>query len=133
MNITITDIAFIDGLIARVDQAADAVRRQVVGDPVRVKEYEMAHLAAETFRDAGYTGEVSPYVRCWAEAKGWTDRQAADDILAASARWYAALEAIRDLRLKAKEAIRAAATAAQAQATFETYLATLTTLMEGVA
>ena len=52
----------------------------------------------------------------WAEAKNWTAQQAADDILAVSAAWNYALYALRDIRLKGKEAIKAAADAETATA-----------------
>lgn len=121
--------------IVEVDAFADASRLAVVGDAARIKEYERAQLGAEQYRDAGYTGAVPPAVESWAYAKrrdGWTAQQAADDILAASARWYDALDGIRAMRLDAKETIRAAATGQEVATTVATFRATLTAAMQGV-
>lgn len=121
--------------ILDVDRFADAARLKVVGDAARIKEYERAQSGAEQYRDAGYTGPVPPGVASWARAKRrdeWTARQAADDILAASARWYAALDGIRDLRLDAKESIRFAETIQEVEAIASTFRTTLTAAMQGV-
>lgn len=121
--------------IVEVDAFADAARLAVVGDAARIKEYEDAQLGAEQYRDAGYTGPVPPAVASWAYAKRreeWTAQQAAEDILAASARWYAALRGIRAMRLDAKETIRAAATGQEVAATAATFRTTLTAAMQGV-
>ena len=121
--------------IAGIDAFADACRMAVVGDAARIKEYERAQLGAEQYRDAGYTGTVPPPVDSWAHAKrreGWTPKQAAEDILAASTRWYAALDGIRAMRLDAKETIRAAATGQEVATTVATFRATLTAAMQGV-
>lgn len=121
--------------IAAIDAFADACRIAVVGDAARIKEYERAQLGAEQYRAAGYTGTVPPPVASWAHAKrreGWTPKQAADDILAASARWYVALDGIRAMRLDAKETIRAAATSEEVATTVATFRATLTAAMQGV-
>lgn len=118
--------------VIMVDREADAARAAVVGDPVRVKEYERAQAQAEAFRDAGFTGPVPSCVDCWAVAKEWTAQQAAEDILAASARWLGALDGIRALRLQAKEDIRRATTNAQVDTLLATFTATLTAAMQGV-
>lgn len=121
--------------IASIDEVADAARLAVVGDAARIKEYERAQAGAETYRDAGFTGPVPPGVASWAYAKrraNWTARQAAEDILASSARWYAALDGIRALRLDAKETIRAAVTNEEVTATAATFRVTLTAAMQGV-
>jgi hypothetical protein len=121
--------------IAEVDAYADACRLAVVGDAARIKEYEDAQLGAEQYRDAGYTGPVPEAVEAWADAKhreGWTDQQAAEDILAASARWYSALRGIRRMRLDAKETIRAATTEQEVAATAATFHSNLTAAMQGV-
>lgn len=118
--------------IIDVDREADTSRASVVGDPVRVKEYERAQQQAEAFRDAGFTGAAPSCVDCWAVAKEWTAQQAAEDILAASARWLGALDGIRALRLQAKEDIRRATSNAQVDALLATFTATLTAAMIGV-
>jgi hypothetical protein len=118
--------------IIAVDREADTSRASVVGDPVRVKEYERAQQQAEAFRDAGFTGAAPSCVGCWATAKEWTAQQAAEDILAASARWLGALDGIRALRLQAKEDIRRATSNTQVDTLLATFTATLTAAMQGV-
>ena len=95
--------------LTRIDAAADAARLAVAGDPVRVVEYQTAEREAAAFRDASFKGPVPPTVQSWAEAKGWAPRAAAEDILHEAAAWNEALLALRDIRLKAKEGVRAAA------------------------
>ena len=118
--------------LSDVDRSADTARLLVVGDPVRVKEYERAEQQARAFRNDGYIGDVPASVECWAAAKGWSAQHAADDILAASVRWYAALDGIRALRLAAKEGIRNATTNSAADAILANFSAALTTAMQGV-
>ncbi len=119
--------------VAEVDLFADKCRLAVVGDAARIKEYERAQLHAEEYKAADWTMETVPSsVNSWATAKGWTPRQAAEDILAASARWYGALDGIRALRLKTKEDIKAADTIAEALALLNTFKITLTAAMTGV-
>lgn len=129
MKISHIDNSLIEKTVKKIDDLADKARLAVVGDPVRVKEYEMAEIGAKSYRDAGYAGAVPEVVRAWAEAKNWTPQQSADDIIAASDRWYAALFAIRELRLKAKEAIKASTSKAQADAMFSQYEASITVIL----
>lgn len=135
MQILFADTRYLDRALAQVDAACDAARLRVVSDPVRVKEYEMAQQQAEAFRDQGYPADVPPFVKSWQDAKvrdGWTAQQACDDILAASARWNGALAALRGLRLKAKEDMRAARGAAEIDAVLGTFTTTLSVMMQGV-
>lgn len=118
--------------IADIDRIADASRLMVVGDAARIKEYERAEEQAAAYRDAGFIGDAPPCVACWATAKEWTGQQAAEDILAASARWLGALEGIRALRLQAKEDVRRALDAVEAEAIRANFSATLTAMMQGV-
>lgn len=124
--------ALIDSAVMAVDQQADAARLIVVGDPVRIKEYERAEQQARAFRADGYSGDVPASVECWAAAKGWSAQHAADDILAASVRWYAALDAIRALRLAAKEDIKRAAANSAADAILANFSTALTTALQAV-
>jgi len=103
-------------LLANIDAAADAARLAVAGDPLRAAEYQIAEAEAKAYQAAGYTGECPPSVKSWAEAKNWTSKQAADNIIGEAAAWNAALYALRDARLKAKEAVRSALTAETATA-----------------
>ena len=103
-------------LCESIDRAADAARLAVAGDPLRAAEYQVAEAEAKAYQAAGYAGDCPPSVRSWAEAKNWTGKQAADNIIAEAAAWNGALYAIRDARLKAKEGVRSALTADAAAA-----------------
>jgi hypothetical protein len=48
---------------------------------------------------------VPAVVKSWAEARGWTNQQAAENILQEAAMFIGALELIRDIRLKGKYAL----------------------------
>jgi len=93
-------------LCSAIDAEADAARLAVVGDPLRIVEYERAAAEATAYKESGYSGEVPASVMSWAEAKGWTARQSCDDILSAASTFNAALYQLRDIRLKGKEAVR---------------------------
>ena len=121
--------AVISEAIIQVDALADAARTLVVGDPVRVKEYEMALTEATAYKNAGYTGTVPRTVDAWARAKTWTPQQAADDILVASGKWYEILYRLRDLRLNAKEALKIQTTEADVAVLFNTYQNNIRLLM----
>ncbi|CCF95833.1 phage tail protein [Ralstonia solanacearum] len=99
-------VALKQRLCDQLDAAADAVRLAVVGDPLRVVEYQRAAEEAQAYQAAGYAGDVPLSVKSAADAKGETARQAADDILAMHAAWNAALYDIRARRLAGKEEIR---------------------------
>lgn len=103
-------------LLDRIDAAADAARLAVAGDPLRAAEYQVAEAEAKAYRAAGYAGTVPQSIKSWAEAKQWTAKRAAEDILAEALAWNGALYALRDARLKAKEAVRNAGTAEDAEA-----------------
>ncbi|MDB0511064.1 phage tail protein [Ralstonia solanacearum] len=111
-------VALKQRLCDQLDAAADAVRLAVVGDPLRVVEYQRAAEEAQAYQAAGYAGDVPLSVKSAADAKGESARQAADDILAMHAAWNAALYDIRARRLAGKEEIRngAAEDAARAAA-----------------
>lgn len=96
-----------------IDHAADAARLRLVSPGQWVdQEYLLAFEDATAFKAAGYTGEVPGGVSTWAIAEGWTDQQAADDIIYQKALWKAASDQIRGIRLAGKASCRAAATAA---------------------
>lgn len=103
----------VEELCAKIDAEADAARLKIAGDPLRVVEYQRAEAEATAYAAAGYTGTVPRTVEDWAEAKGWTAQEATDDILRASAAWNAALYAFRGIRLKGKEAVKAAVESAR--------------------
>lgn len=88
-----------------LDAVTDAARAAMVGDPLRLIEYERAAAEATAFAAAGYAGDIPPMVAAWA-INGRTSQQAADEILWESARHDVALLRLRELRLQAKEQIR---------------------------
>ena len=87
----------------QIDQAADAARVSVLGDPLRALEYERAAAEAKAFADGGYVGAMPPSVQAWAEAANLEPRAAADSIVAEANAWQAALYAIRAARLTGKQ------------------------------
>lgn len=99
---------YVERACASIDAEADASRLAIAGDPLRMIEYERAAIEARAYKDAGYSGAVPPAVVSWAEAKGWSGKDAADNILAEAAAWNQALYTLRDMRLKGKEAVRVA-------------------------
>lgn len=114
----------INDMIQRIDVVADAVRARLVGDPVRAFEYQAAEQGARAYAQAGYSGPVPGVVQGWADARGWTAQQAADNILGEAALFRGALEAIRAIRLQGKYALQAA-TVEEAPAIFEQTVAAL--------
>ena len=95
-------------MIAVIDNEADVTRAMVVGDPVRAFEYQWAEQQALAFKQAGYAGTTPPAVASWSTAKGWSNQQAADDILAAAESFRAAMAGLRQARLVGKERVRSA-------------------------
>jgi len=94
-------------LCAQVDAAADSARQAITGDPLRAMEYANAAADARAFKEAGYPPKAVPLsVGAWA-VKGRTAEEAANDILDKSAEFNDRVLALRTLRLKAKEKIRA--------------------------
>jgi hypothetical protein len=117
-----------EALAADIDHCADALRLAIVGDPLRVEEYRVAREEAAAYIAAGYTGTVPSSVQSWATAKGWTAKQAADDIATTAQQWSNALSAIRSIRLTGKELIRGAGSDASAASTHQTVLGQLAAL-----
>lgn len=116
-----------------VDGAADIAYVDIGGpSPGRLAEYKQAKADAETFKAAGYTGTPADTIASWAEAKGWTDQQACDDILSTAASWEGALSAIRRKRLIGKSNVNAAADAAAAQSAADAATADIQAIPAGV-
>lgn len=98
----------VEEFCARIDSSADRARRAVVGDPLRVLEYERAGSEARAFVEAGYpANEVPRSVAAWA-VNGRSADQAADSIIAKAAAYNEMLYLLRETRLFAKENIRSA-------------------------
>lgn len=96
-------------LCAKIDAAADKARKTLAGDALKAMEYAQVAADAQTFKDEGYPKKTVPLsVSAWV-VKGRTAKQAADQILAKATQLHEALLALRVLRLKAKEQIKAQA------------------------
>lgn len=92
---------------AKIDAEVDALYAAVIGN--RAAEYEQAEREAQAYAAADFAGAVPPMVQAWADAKGWTGQQAAQDIIAQAAAWRGAQTQIRAQRLLRKEQVRTAA------------------------
>lgn len=120
-------------MIVNIDVEADIIRTRVVGDPVRVFEYQWAESEATAFKAAGYTGNVPVSVSSWATAKGWTAQQACDDILVATQTFRSIMASIRNTRLIGKEQVRAAENdEAAAEAAYKTAMQTFAAIRQQV-
>ena len=123
--------------VAAIDSAADVARMEVIARQTNTTEYQRAEGQARAFKAAGYPDDDVPScVASWAKAKrrdGWTARQAADDIIDTADRWYGVLDAIRELRLCAKEDVRHAAGNDDVAARVAQFAADLSNLMKGTA
>ena len=124
-----------DELCSRIDDAADAARSRVAGDPLRAVEYDRSRIEAQAFADAGYPPDAVPRtVAAWA-INGRTAQQAADSILAEAAAYTEALYVIRETRLAAKEQIRtlmASGEVEQAQQVVEQTVAAIEAAVAGI-
>ncbi|QEL57051.1 hypothetical protein [Chromobacterium paludis] len=115
----------------RLDASADAASQPYAGSELRALEYQRAAAEAQAYKDAGYKGDAPAGVRAWADAKGLSGKDAADGILAKAMAADQALAAIRAIRLKGKEAVRAAASLDAVQAAADGALAQLQAVAAG--
>lgn len=99
--------AAIAATVQKIDADTDALYAAVTGN--RATEYVDAEAGAVAFAAANYQGSVPDGVSSWANAKGWSAQQAADDIIATASAWRTAQAAIRAARLLRKERARTAA------------------------
>ncbi|ARU25317.1 phage tail protein [Ralstonia pseudosolanacearum] len=120
-------------LCDQLDAAADAVRLAVVGDPLRVVEYQRAAEEALAYQAAGYAGDVPLAVKSAADATGSTARAAADEILVMHAAWNKVMYDIRARRLAGKEDIRKAVSESAASAAAERALASVRGVLASLA
>lgn len=94
--------------MVKIDHVAEVARVAAVGDVMRAVEYDITAQEAKEYKEAGYPAEIPPSVKTWAEIKGWTGQQAADNILETRARYIECLLQVRDIRLRAKDAVAVA-------------------------
>lgn len=116
----------------QIDQAADAARTSVVGDPLRALEYERAAVEAKAFAAAGYVGDMPPSVQAWADATELDPQAAADSIIVEANAWEAALYAIRAARLKGKQRVLKATSHDAAEALADEAIADIRESIVGV-
>ncbi|WP_339436467.1 phage tail protein [Pseudomonas sp. EL_65y_Pfl1_R32] len=92
-------------LCSIVDNAADAARLKMVGDPLRASEYQMASAEAAKFKRVGYPDyDIPRTVAAWA-ISGRSAREAADEILFKADQFDNAIYFIRETRLSIKQQI----------------------------
>lgn len=114
-------------LIKQIDADTDALVQAVIGN--RTSEYELAEKEANDYKTAGYPASPVPgSVSAWAAAKGWTNTQAADDIIATATGWRTAQASIRANRLLHKENARNAADVTALDTVKSSWSAFLTTI-----
>ena len=116
----------------QIDQAADAARVAVLGDPLRALEYERAAVEARAFAAADYAGAMPPAVQAWADAAELEPQAAADSIIAEADAWQAALYAIRAVRLKGKQRVLKAASHDAAKALTDEAITAIRASVQGV-
>ncbi|MDH0894342.1 MULTISPECIES: phage tail protein [unclassified Pseudomonas] len=125
----------VEQLCRAVDDAADAARKAVAGDPLRAVEYDRAAAEAREFAAAGYPVDAVPRtVSAWA-ISGRTPQQAADEIIAEADAYTDAFYRLREARLAAKEHIRALAAVGnlqQASAVAEQTIAAIAAAVAGI-
>src|SRR5690606_7318866 len=115
-----------------IDAAAGDARRAFVSVGWGVEEeYRLAKQQADEWVAAGKpANDVPPAVAVWAQARGWTAEQAAQDILDTEAAWMSALSAIRQARLLGKAAVDAAPDNADFDAVARPFIAQLAAIAE---
>lgn len=97
-----------DSALARLEDEAEAVRRKLVtAAPGQAMAYEAKHQEATRFPGKG----PFPFLEKEAESLGVSVEEVAESVRAARLRWEEAGSDIEARRMKAKKAIRSAATA----------------------
>jgi len=116
----------------QIDETADNARVTVVGNSLRVVEYQLAEEEARAFQAAGFEGDVPSTVQAWVDAAGLSPQEAAENILAEAAAWKGALYAIRAARLKGKQQALKATTHDEAEAIADVAIAAINASVVGV-
>ena len=120
-------------LLTQVDIDTDTLYQQTLGN--KGSEYEATEAQARTYQASDWQDSPGALITVWAQVKGWTNQQAAEDILQEANRWRAAQLAIRAARLQAKESLHNAHTKEDidlAYATWQGFMGTFELLLEGV-
>lgn len=116
----------------QIDEAADNARVAVVGNSLRVVEYQLTEQEAQAFQAAGFEGAVPATVQAWVDAAGLSPQEATENILAEAAKWKGALYAIRAARLKGKQQTLDAASHDEAEAIADEAIAAINASVVGV-
>jgi hypothetical protein len=116
----------------QIDEASDAARTAVLGDPLRAVEYGRAATEARAFAAANYAGSMPPTVQAWADAAELEPQAAADSIIAEADAWQAALYAIRAARLKGKQRVLKAVSHEVAEVLADEAIAAIRASVQGV-
>lgn len=116
----------------QIDEAADSARVAVVGNSLRVVEYQLAEQEAQAFQAAGFEGEVPATVQAWVDAAGLSPQEAAENILAEAAAWKGALYTIRAARLKGKQQALKATSHDEAEAIADAAISAINASVVGV-
>lgn len=120
-------------LLTQVDIDTDTLYQQTLGN--MGSEYEATEAQARAYQASDWQDSPGALITVWAQVKGWTNQQAAEDILQEANRWRAAQLAIRAARLQAKVSLRNAHTKEDidlAYATWQGFMGTVELLLEGV-
>ncbi|WP_445673407.1 hypothetical protein ACUDA6_27130 [Pseudomonas ceruminis] len=118
--------------IQQIEETADNARIAVVGNSLRVVEYQLAEQEAQAFQAAGFEGAVPATVQAWVDAAGLSPQEAAENILAEAAAWKGALYTIRAARLKGKQQALKAATHDEAEAIADAAITAINASVVGV-
>lgn len=116
----------------QVDEAADNARIAVVGNSLRVLEYQLAEQEARAFQAAEFAGDAPASVQAWADAADLTLQAAAESILAKAAAWKTALYTVRAARLAGKQAALKAASHDEAEAVADAAIAKINASVVGL-
>jgi len=116
----------------QIDLAADHSRIAVLGDSLRVAEYQLAEEEAKAFEAIHFAGEMPPAVKAWADAANLPPQAATESILTEANAWKAALYAIRAARLKGKQSALKASSHDEAEAIADQAIAAIRASVVGV-
>jgi len=95
----------------RVDEAAGKARaRYITWQPGQEAVYQLKREQAQAYKAAGYPADASPWplIDAEAQARGISEQQVADEILAIADAWMQKAAQIEAIRMKAKADIKAA-------------------------
>ena len=89
-----------------IDSAAGAARTRFATNSAFIEtEYQRAYDTATAWINSGYQNEAPAPVKSDADAYGRTEQEAAQYIKATGDYWFSKLDAVRDIRLKGKQAV----------------------------